>query len=283
MFGAAEEHADAVAFANHVAYLERDGVARDGGQAQLFGATEVKADAVAFAKRGRNDRHHFRFMIGPEDAAEMTDLKAFTRDLRLRWSAILVLGSTGSQSAIASQRNNTHGTVEREVLYPSRPWFGRVVHAHHVVRRGSEDVLHCSLDETGEQLELPPWMFDRAACSRTSMAASPRVNAAVLVALKTLLADSGFCSDPLRNSGAGSNTCDPNGGDGDDGSEATSTTTDSTQSFRGVRRRASSGDADLAASARRRSGGGNKADCATPNSHQRAIQEDRRTGGRSDV
>ena len=65
----------------HVAYLERDGVTRDGQKAHMFSATEDSADAVAFAKRGRDDRHHFRFVIAPEDAGEMTDLKAFTRDL----------------------------------------------------------------------------------------------------------------------------------------------------------------------------------------------------------
>jgi len=82
----------------HVAYLVRDGVTRDGGKAHMFGATEDRADAMAFAKAGLDDRHHFRFIISPEDAAEMIDLKAFTRDLvsqmesdlgtRLSWVAI---------------------------------------------------------------------------------------------------------------------------------------------------------------------------------------------------
>jgi type IV secretory pathway VirD2 relaxase len=82
----------------HVAYLERDGVARDGEKGCMFGATEDRVDAMAFAKRGLDDRHHFRFIVGPEDATEMTDLKAFTRDLvsqiesdlgtRLDWVAI---------------------------------------------------------------------------------------------------------------------------------------------------------------------------------------------------
>ena len=27
------------------------------------------------------DRHHFRFIVSPEDATELSDLKAFTRDL----------------------------------------------------------------------------------------------------------------------------------------------------------------------------------------------------------
>jgi hypothetical protein len=41
----------------------------------------VGEHAVAFARRGLNDRHHFRFVVTPEDAAEMTDLRAFTRAL----------------------------------------------------------------------------------------------------------------------------------------------------------------------------------------------------------
>jgi hypothetical protein len=65
----------------HVAYLERDGVTRDGEKARMFGAAEERADAVAFAKRGADDRHHFRFIVSPEDAAELTDIRAFTRDL----------------------------------------------------------------------------------------------------------------------------------------------------------------------------------------------------------
>jgi hypothetical protein len=36
---------------------------------------------MAFARRGLNDRHYFRFVVTPEDVAEMTHLKAFTRDL----------------------------------------------------------------------------------------------------------------------------------------------------------------------------------------------------------
>jgi type IV secretory pathway VirD2 relaxase len=65
----------------HVAYLERDGVTRDGEKGRMFGATEDRPDAMAFARRSRGDRHHFRFVVTPEDAAEVTDLGAFTRDL----------------------------------------------------------------------------------------------------------------------------------------------------------------------------------------------------------
>jgi type IV secretory pathway VirD2 relaxase len=35
----------------------------------------------AFAERCEDDRHHFRFIVSPEDAVEMSDLKTFTREL----------------------------------------------------------------------------------------------------------------------------------------------------------------------------------------------------------
>jgi type IV secretory pathway VirD2 relaxase len=67
--------------AAHIAYLERGGVARSGEKAHMFSAAEDRPDAAAFARRSHDDRHHFRFVVAPEDAAELTDLKAFTRDL----------------------------------------------------------------------------------------------------------------------------------------------------------------------------------------------------------
>ena len=65
----------------HMAYLKRDGVTRDGADARMFDATSDAADEQAFAERTADDRHHFRFIISPEDAAELADLRAFTREL----------------------------------------------------------------------------------------------------------------------------------------------------------------------------------------------------------
>jgi type IV secretory pathway VirD2 relaxase len=67
--------------AKHVAYLKRDGITRDGADARMFDARSDAVDERAFAERCEEDRHHFRFIISPEDAAEMTDLRAFTREL----------------------------------------------------------------------------------------------------------------------------------------------------------------------------------------------------------
>lgn len=65
----------------HLDYLRRDGVTRDGEKARLFGTKTENADARTFAERCEGDRHHFRFIISPDDAPEMSDLKQFTRDL----------------------------------------------------------------------------------------------------------------------------------------------------------------------------------------------------------
>ena len=47
----------------------------------MFDARSDAADAAAFVERCKDDRHHFRFIVSPEDATEMEDLRAFTRDL----------------------------------------------------------------------------------------------------------------------------------------------------------------------------------------------------------
>lgn len=67
--------------ATHLSYLSREGVTRDGEKAQLFGPAADDADTKAFADRCEEDRHHFRFIISPDDAVEMSDLKTFARDL----------------------------------------------------------------------------------------------------------------------------------------------------------------------------------------------------------
>ena len=67
--------------AKHIAYLKREGVTRDGTDARMFDARSDEAETKAFAERCEDDRHHFRFTVSPEDAAEMADLRAFTREL----------------------------------------------------------------------------------------------------------------------------------------------------------------------------------------------------------
>ena len=88
----------AAPLARHIAYLKRDGVTRDGKDAGLFDAQSDTADGGAFAGRCEEDRHHFRFIVSPEDAAELEDIRTFIRELmddmvrdldtRLDWVAV---------------------------------------------------------------------------------------------------------------------------------------------------------------------------------------------------
>ena len=82
----------------HLDYLRRDGVTRDGEKARLFGPGGDDVDVKGFAERAEDDRHPFRFIVSPDDALEMSDLKGFTRELvgqmekdlgtRLEWVAV---------------------------------------------------------------------------------------------------------------------------------------------------------------------------------------------------
>lgn len=65
----------------HLSYLRRESVTRDGAKARLFGLGAEEGDGRAFAEQCTDDRHHFRFIVSPEDAAHMADLRSFARDL----------------------------------------------------------------------------------------------------------------------------------------------------------------------------------------------------------
>lgn len=86
------------AAAQHLKYLQRDGVAAGGAAGRLYGADSERVDGAAFLDRTAGDPHQFRFIVAPEDAAELADLNAFTRELmaeverdlgaRLDWVAV---------------------------------------------------------------------------------------------------------------------------------------------------------------------------------------------------
>ncbi len=81
----------------HLNYLQREGVTQDGARGEMFDAAGA-ADPKAFADRCAEDRHHFRFIVSPDDAEQLCDLKAYARDLmsqaeadlgtRLDWVAV---------------------------------------------------------------------------------------------------------------------------------------------------------------------------------------------------
>jgi hypothetical protein len=93
-------------------YLERDGVTHDGKKGRAYLAHEDSADGRAFIERGQ-DRHQFRFIVTPEGAADVADLRGFTLDLmgqmekdlatRLDWIALVTL-ELGHQSEVEAER-----------------------------------------------------------------------------------------------------------------------------------------------------------------------------------
>ncbi len=73
----------------HLRYIEREGVDRQGGPGHAYGPTTDDADTNAFEESRREDRHQFRFIVSPEDAEQLDDLRTYTRHLMARMEADL--------------------------------------------------------------------------------------------------------------------------------------------------------------------------------------------------
>jgi len=82
----------------HLRYIQRDGVTREGEPGELYGQENDRVDGKAFLAGTEDDRHQFRFIVAPEDGAQLDDLKPFIRDLmqqaesdfgtKLEWVAV---------------------------------------------------------------------------------------------------------------------------------------------------------------------------------------------------
>ncbi|MCD4512194.1 relaxase/mobilization nuclease and DUF3363 domain-containing protein [Brucella pseudogrignonensis] len=135
----------------HLRYLERDGVTRDGEKGKAYSAFEDEADGKAFVERGRDDRHQFRFIVAPEDAAELSDLRSFTRDLMKQMEADL-----GSRlDWIAVDHHNT-GHPHSHIIVRGVLDDGRILniagdYIAHGVRHRAQDLVTLEL---GPQTEL---------------------------------------------------------------------------------------------------------------------------------
>ncbi|MCO3309375.1 DUF3363 domain-containing protein [Pseudomonas aeruginosa] len=84
-----QRNASPQSLAKHLRYIERDGVGRDGEPGRAYGPQTDEADLDAFKERAADDRHHFRFIVSPEDGAELDDLRTYTRHLVNRMEADL--------------------------------------------------------------------------------------------------------------------------------------------------------------------------------------------------
>jgi hypothetical protein len=172
----------------HVTYLKRDGVTHDGADARMFDARSDMADERTFAERCEDDRHHFRFIVSPEDAAELESLRTFTRELmadaerdlgtKLDWIAVdhwntdnphvhvLIRGRAGDGKDLVISRDYIsrgfrHRAAERVTwswglaasTRSAPPWRRRATAIGGAVPRGADAVVmieHTGLIETPE-------------------------------------------------------------------------------------------------------------------------------------
>ncbi|MCH4579951.1 DUF3363 domain-containing protein [Achromobacter xylosoxidans] len=84
-----QRNASPQSLVKHLHYIERDGAGRDGEPGRAYEPQTDEADLDAFKERAADDRHHFRFIISPEDGAELDDLRTYTRHLVNRMEADL--------------------------------------------------------------------------------------------------------------------------------------------------------------------------------------------------
>ncbi|WP_101674380.1 relaxase/mobilization nuclease and DUF3363 domain-containing protein [Alloalcanivorax mobilis] len=84
-----QRRASPQSLAKHLRYIERDGAGRYGEQGRAYGPQIDEDDLDAFKERCQDDRHHFRFILSPEDGAELDDLRTYTRHLMNRMEADL--------------------------------------------------------------------------------------------------------------------------------------------------------------------------------------------------
>ncbi|PJE43116.1 MAG: type VI secretion protein [Pseudomonas sp.] len=84
-----QRQASPQSLAKHLRYIERDGAGRDGEPGRAYGQQADDADLGAFRDRCVGDRHHFRFIVAPEDGVELDDLRTYTRQLMGRLEADL--------------------------------------------------------------------------------------------------------------------------------------------------------------------------------------------------
>ena len=126
--------------------LRRDGVTQDGEKARLFGPETEDADPKAFAERTQDDRHHFRFIVSPDDAAEMACLSptrfahVFKEQIGLPFSRYMLWRKlTRAMVAVSSERTiaaAAHAADFADAAHLTRTFYQMVGMAPSVLMRG---------------------------------------------------------------------------------------------------------------------------------------------------
>lgn len=71
----------APALRDHLRYISRSGAGHDGVQASLFDGEQQDLKRNAFHELCAQDRHHFRFIISPENGHQIDDFQGYVRDV----------------------------------------------------------------------------------------------------------------------------------------------------------------------------------------------------------
>ncbi len=79
----------AAALGAHIRYLARPGADRDGAPAEFFDRDRERLDGRERIQEWAQHRHHFRFIISPENGDRIRDMRAYVRDVMTRVSADL--------------------------------------------------------------------------------------------------------------------------------------------------------------------------------------------------
>lgn len=135
----------------HLKYIQRDGVTREGEPGRLYDATSDEADGKDFLERSDGDRHQFRFIVSPEDGAELDGLKPFVRDLmagmerdldtRLDWVAVDHFNTDNPHSHIVLRGKDELG----KDLVIARDYIS------HGIRERANELLTLELGPVSEQ------------------------------------------------------------------------------------------------------------------------------------
>jgi len=104
--------------AEHLRYISRENATNEQDKGKLFGKSSDDMDRGSFIETASDDRHHFRFIISPEEGSDMKDLKPFVRDL-----------VTAMEHDLGTKLDWV-GAVHHNTAYP---------HAHIVVRGRRDD------------------------------------------------------------------------------------------------------------------------------------------------
>ncbi|MGD8450902.1 MAG: DUF3363 domain-containing protein [Phycisphaerae bacterium] len=138
----------------HLSYLSREAVTRDPGSGRFYDAASNDLDAKVATRPWRDDRHHFRIILSPENAHQIPDLSAFTREVMRR-----VERDLGPLEWIAVNHRNTDNPHTHQ-LYRGRAHNGADLvisreYISHGIRDRAADVATEWLGErTREQAQM---------------------------------------------------------------------------------------------------------------------------------